>query len=174
VIKRFGDAESFLKKVSPSTQTDFAAHPDNAVMGDYPTLIDLKQAYGKNFAAIWLVAQIDNLTLFTGAKNITEQQHEELAKIIAAEYGYLKVTELLLFFYYFKTGRYGRFYGSVDPMVITCALRDFIKKRNVFIDQYEREQNNLQRELNKQGAITREQWLEQKKQLSLENKNEQE
>ena len=71
-------------------------------MGDYPTLTDLKQAYGKNFAAIWLVAQIDNLTLFTGAKNITEQQHEELSKIIAAEYGYLKVTELLLFFHRFK------------------------------------------------------------------------
>lgn len=172
MIKRFGDSESFLKKVSPSTQTSFASHPDNAVIGDYPTLTDLKQAYGKNFAAIWLVAQIDNLTLFTGAKNITEQQHEELAKIIAAEYGYLKVTELLLFFYYFKTGRYGRFYGSVDPMVITCALRDFIKERNVFIDQYERDQHNLQYELNKRNIMTHEQWLEYKKQHSLENKNE--
>lgn len=175
MIKRFGDSESFLKKVSPSTQTSFASHPDNAVMGDYPTLIDLKQAYGKNFAAIWLVPQIDNLTLFTGAKNITEQQHEELAKIIAAEYGYLKVTELLLFFHRFKAGHYGRFYGSFDPMVITCALRDFIKERNIFIDQYEREKKGREDESKqKLPTMTHEQWLEYKKQHSLENKNEQE
>ena len=163
MIKRFGDSESFLKKVSPSTQTGFAAHPDNAIMGDYPTLTDLKQAYGKNFAAIWLVAQIDNLTLFTGAKNITEQQHEELAKIIAAEYSYLKVTELLLFFHRFKAGHYGRFYGTVDPMVITCALKDFIKERNTFIDQFEREANDLKRELDKKvPTMSHEEYLKLK------------
>ena len=173
VIKRFGDSESFLKKVSPSTQTSFASHPNNAVIGDYPTLLDLKQAYGKNFAAIWLVPQIDNLTLFTGAKNITEQQHEELAKIIAAEYGYLKVTELLLFFHRFKAGHYGRFYGSVDPMVITCALHDFIKERNIFIDQYEREKKEREDESKpKLPTMTHEEWLEYKKQHSLENKDE--
>lgn len=163
VIKRFGDSESFMKKVSPSEQTGFAAHPDNAIMGDYPTLTDLKQAYGKNFAAIWLVPQIDNLTLFTGAKNITEQQHEELSKIIAAEYGYLKVTELLLFFHRFKAGHYGRFYGSVDPMVITCALRDFIKERNIFIDQYEREKKEREAESKpKVPTMTHEEYLKLK------------
>lgn len=136
-------------------------------MGDYPTLTDLKSAYGKNFAAIWLVPQIDNLTLFTGAKNITEQQHEELAKIISTEYGYLKVTELLLFFHRFKAGHYGRFYGSVDPMVITCALRDFIKERNIFIDQYERDANNLRREIDKQKPkVSYEEYLKLKQ---LEN-----
>lgn len=163
MIKRFGDAESFLKKVSPSTQTGFAAHPDNAIMGDYPTLTDLKQAYGKNFAAIWLVPQIDNLTLFTGAKNITEQQHEELSKIIAAEYGYLKVTELLLFFHRFKAGRYGRFYGSVDPMVITCALREFMRERNDMIAQYEQERRERESE-SKEPTMTHEEYLKLKEQ----------
>lgn len=149
MIKRFGDKDTFLKKVNPSTQSSFASRPDVAVMGDYPTLTDLRNAYGKNFPAIWLVAQIDNLTLFTGAKNITEQQHEELARIIAQEYKFLKVTELLLFFYRFKTGYYGRFYGAVDPMVITCALRDFMKERNIFISQHEDERNNREREAQK-------------------------
>ena len=167
MISRFGDSQAFLDKVNPSTQTAFAANPSKAVMGDYPTLTDLKSAYGKNFAAIWLVPQIDNLTLFTGAKNITEQQHEELAKIIATEYSYLKITELLLFFHRFKSGHYGRFYGSVDPMVITCALRDFIKERNIFIDQYERDANNLQREIDKQKPkVSYEEYLKLKQ---LEN-----
>lgn len=131
-------------------------------MGDYPTLADICIAYGKTFSFQWLVPQITDLTLFTGAKNLTKEQIRSLAKVVAAEYHYLKVTELLLFFHRFKTGRYGRFYSSVDPMVITCALRDFIKERNIFIDQYEREQNNLQRELIKsnQDKLTHEEWLE--------------
>ena len=163
MINRFGDSKAFLEKVNPSTQTAFAANPSKAVMGDYPTLTDLKSAYGKNFAAIWLVPQIDNLTLFTGAKNITEQQHEELAKIISAEYGYLKVTELLLFFHRFKAGHYGRFYGTVDPMVITCALKDFIKERNTFIDQFERDVNNIKREEEKSlPTMSHEEYLKLK------------
>ena len=172
VISLFGDSQAFLDKVNPSTQTAFASNPSKAVMGDYPTLTDLKSAYGKNFAAIWLVPQIDNLTLFTGAKNITEQQHEELAKIISTEYGYLKVTELLLFFHRFKAGHYGRFYGAVDPMVITCALKDFIKERNTFIDQYERDANNLKRELDKNvPTMSHEEYLKLKQ---LENKEDNE
>jgi hypothetical protein len=160
-----------LQKVNPQTQAAFAVKQQQAVMGDYPTLTDICMTYGKTFAEQWLYPQIADLAMFTGAKNLTKEQMRGLASVIAVEYRYLKVTELLLFFHRFKTGRYGRFYGSVDPMVITCAIRDFIKERNIFIDQYEREQNNLQRELNKQGAITREQWLEQKKQLSIEQKD---
>lgn len=142
-------------------------------MGDYPTLADICIAYGKTFSFQWLVPQITDLTLFTGAKNLTKEQIRSLAKVIAAEYHYLKVTELLLFFHRFKTGRYGRFYGSVDPMVITCALREFLSERNSLIDIYELEQRAEAIEQEKElPAMTREQWLEYKKQHSLENKND--
>lgn len=166
----------FLEKANPNRQVKAAQNLSDSIMGDHPTLADINIAYNdgqcKNAAAKWLSVHIGDLSKFTGAKNIDANQQRELARIIASAYGYLKVTELLLFFYFFKTGRYGRFYGSVDPMVITCALRDFIKERNIFIEQYEREQNNLQRERNKQGTMSYEQWLEYKKQHSLENKNE--
>lgn len=153
----------FLKKANPSTQAICGENPELAVTGDYPTLKDLKNAYGKNFAAIWLVPQIDNLTIFTGAKNITEHQHEELARIIAAEYGYLKFTELLLFFHRFKAGRYGRFYGSVDPMIITCALCDFLKDRKAIIYQHERKQKELERaDQAKLSRMTYEEYIAEK------------
>ena len=99
---------------------------------------DIETAYGKGFAAEWLLPHIARLSLFVGAKNMDIVQEKELAAIIAVEYSYLKITEILLFFHRFKTGRYGRFYGSVDPMVITCALRDFIKERNEEYFQYEK------------------------------------
>lgn len=154
----------FSEKANPNKQVKAAQNLYDSIMGNHPTLTDINIAYNdaqcKNAAAKWLSVHIGDLSKFTGAKNIDANQQRELARIIASAYGYLKVTELLLFFYFFKTGRYGRFYGSVDPMVITCALRDFIKERNVFIDQYERDQHNLQYELNKRNIMTHEQWLE--------------
>lgn len=154
--------DQFLNIVTPQTQASFAKRKDAAIMGNYPTLTDINTVYGKTFAEQWLYPQITDLSMFTGAKNINEEQVESLAAVIAAEYHYLKVTELLLFFYFFKTGRYGRFYGTVDPMVITLALRDFIKERNTFIDEYERNQNSLKCELDKLSPdnMTRDEWLE--------------
>lgn len=138
VIKRFGTDTQFKQKVNPSVQSFFAEKPEKAIMGDYPTLRDINVAYGKGFAVEWLLQHITNLALFCGVKNPTTEQMEELARVIAVEYHYLKITEILLFFHRFKTGRYGRFFGAVDPMVITCALRDFIKERNEEYFQYEK------------------------------------
>lgn len=149
-----------MQKVNPQTQAAFATKPQQTVMGDYPTLTDICQAYGKTFAEQWLYPQITDLSVFTGAKNLGKDQVRSLASVIAAEYRYLKVTELLLFFHRFKAGHYGRFYGSVDPMVITCALRDFIKERNMFIDQYEREKKEREAESKpKVPTMTHEEYL---------------
>lgn len=165
---KFGDCDSFLQKVNPQTQAAFATKPQQAVMGDYPTLTDICQAYGKTFAEQWLYPQITDLSVFTGAKNLGKEQVRSLASVIAAEYRYLKVTELLLFFHRFKSGHYERFYGSVDPMVITCALRDFIKERNTIIDQCERDANNQKYELeSKKPKMSYEEYLKLKE---LENK----
>lgn len=131
-------------------------------MGDFPTLADINAAYGKGFASDWLMPQIFNLVANCGAKNLTLEQEVELSRIIAAEYYYFKISELLLFFYRFKTGRYGRFYGSVDPMVITCALREFRRERNDLIDLYEQQRReDEEAEYNKaHPPMTREQYID--------------
>ena len=172
IVSKFGDKDQFLQKVNPKTQASFALKPQKAVMGDYPTLTDICLSYGKTFAEQWLYPQITDLSVFTGAKNLDKEQVRSLASVIAAEYRYLKVTELLLFFHRFKAGHYGRFYGSVDPMVITCALRDFIKERNNIIDQCERDANNQQYELqSKMPKMSYEEYLKLKQ---LENKEDNE
>lgn len=172
IVSKFGDKDQFLQRVNPQTQTSFALKPQRAVMGDYPTLTDICLAYGKTFAEQWLYPQITDLSVFTGAKNLDKEQVRSLASVIAAEYRYLKVTELLLFFHRFKAGHYGRFYGSVDPMVITCALKDFIKERNTIIDQCERDANNQRYELeSKKPKMSYEEYLKLKQ---LENKKDNE
>jgi len=164
ILSKYGDRDNFLKIVTPQTQASFAAKKEKAIMGDYPTLADICRVYGKSFSRQWLYPQIADLSMFTSSKNLNKQQQEALAAVIATEYRYLKVTELLLFFYFFKTGRYGRFYGNVDPMVVTCALRDFVKERNIFLEEYERSINNLKDELDKNNpnVVTYEEWLEMK------------
>lgn len=172
IVSKFGDKDQFLQRVNPQTQASFALKPQKAVMGDYPTLTDICLSYGKTFAEQWLYPQITDLSVFTGAKNLDKEQVRSLASVIAAEYRYLKVTELLLFFHRFKAGHYGRFYGSVDPMVITCALRDFIKERNNIIDQCERDENNQKYELqSKAPKMSYEEYLKLKQ---LENKEDNE
>ena len=158
-----------MLRVTPDTQPAFARKEDVAIMGDYPTLTDICQAYGPMFAAKWLMPQIADMSLFVGAKNLTQRQQMQLAEVIATEYHYLKVTELLLFFYRFKTGRYGHFYGAVDPMVVTCALRTFVQERNDLIAQYEQEQRERENEAERVAnpPITYEEYLKLKEQNKL-------
>lgn len=85
---------------------------------------------------MWLIAQLYDLCEYTGAKKMDVHQATMLAEVIAQEYGYLKVSELLLFFFRFKTGSYGRFYGAVDPLVITSALKEFMKERDWACQQH--------------------------------------
>lgn len=131
--------KDFMERVNPSAQPSFAKHPEKAIVGDYPLLADLDTTYGREASSTWLLAHVADMTMFTGAKNLDERQQEQLADVLAVECQGLKVTELMLFFYRFKTGRYGRFYGAVDPMVVTTALQDFLRERRELIEQHQDE-----------------------------------
>lgn len=130
IAAKYGDSQCFCAIVNPSEQIRFSRQPERACGGNYPTLAEITKTYGRDFDVEWLIPQIYDLSVFTGAKKkLSEEQQEMLARMIAAEYPQLKVTELLIFFYRFKTGRYGHFYGSVDPMVVMEALGVFLKER---------------------------------------------
>lgn len=160
VCQRFGTSDDFLHRVTPDTQAAFASRKEKAFTGDYPTLTDIRIVYGERFPEQWLTAQIADAALFAGARNLDKYQQQNLARLISVEYHYLKVTELLVFFYRLKLGCYGHFYANVDPMMITCALREFIKERNACIaehEQRERERREAE-DREKNPPITREEW----------------
>jgi len=76
---------------------------------------------------------------------------------------YLKVSELMLFFHRFKAGKYGEFYGVVDPQRIMSGLNMFLRERVEEIAQYERivaqkriEEESKQRD---ERCITHEEYL---------------
>nr|WP_232214834.1 DUF6633 family protein [Prevotella sp. oral taxon 472] len=162
-LARYGDRENFMCLFNPDRQVEFGEHPDRCHFGSAPTLGTLRQAYGKNMPTSWLVPQLLNLSEYCGCKNkLTDAQLEECARVIASEYSYLKTTELMLFFSRFKAGRYGRFYGNVDPMVITSALAVFRGERSESIARYDHEEMKKERETRASEAISYEVYIKLK------------
>jgi len=158
VTEAYGTKEQFLKAFNPGMQLKVCADPWQCILADVPTLSQLDAAYGEYAAASWLVPQLYDLSEFCGCRDkLQGVPLKQCAAIIAADYHYLKPTELMLFFHRFKQGRYGRFYGAVDPLVITTSLRDFIQERNAAILQHEQQQRQAEYEEYKKHAITYEQ-----------------
>ena len=114
----------------------------------------------------WLSAQITYLNSISGATQMTEMQMMMLVSNISQTYGYLKITELMVFFFQLAGGKYGKFFGAVDPMQIMVDLNEFMKYRSVMLDKIESDRRSAERNkmLNNPKCITREQYEAQKKQ----------
>lgn len=137
----------------------FGSDERQSIMGDYSTLVTLDMALGVNTASRWLVTLLGNLNMFIGAKNMDDSQTEWLARLLAQEYKDVKYSVIQLFFYKFKCGHFGKFYGMVDPMVITCALKDFMvecenKRQQYLCEEYD----HRKAEEDAERKSLREQW----------------
>ena len=136
---------------------------DACIFGKFPTLAELNKRFDNRFAAAWVMAHLHDLSEFCGCREkLNGQALKQCASIISMEFYYLKISELMLFFYRFKTGKYGRFYGSVDPLVITTALREFLIDRASAYARHEREEQVRQRMEWEKEAVSYEEYLRQK------------
>lgn len=139
-------AKDFLACVNPSAQTKLCNDEERCYFEPYPSLGKLNEVYGKNTAKAWLIPELVDLSEYCGVnRKITANQLSQCADIIANDYHYLKVSEMLLFFGKFKRCCYGRFYGTVDPLVIIEALKEFCRERNVAY--YNKELSESKRQL---------------------------
>jgi len=164
MIARYGDRQTFLSKFNPDLQMRICKDKQLCFFGDAPVLSELNMTYGEMTATMWLIPQLYDLSEYCGCKEkLQGRPLEQCASVIAAEFFYLKVSELMLFFYRFKTGRYGRFYGAVDPLVITSALRDFIRERNDVIFLHDQQERERQLAESRKGCVTREEYERLKK-----------
>lgn len=163
VRQKYGSRENFLVKLNPEAQILAGRHPDRAFFGDAPSLAVMKKTYGENMPTMWLMPQILDLVVYSNSKGtLNERQAEFLAEAIANEYFFLKASELLLFFYRFKLGRYGHFYGVVDPMKVTQALAEFVRERNAAIDAKRQEEEKEERERSAENAISLREYCRRK------------
>lgn len=159
LTERFGSVEVFLERFNPSFQMEICGDSNDCYFGEYPTLAEIRKNYGDKVPTSWLIPQLYNLSEYCGVKEKLEGAPlKETAFVIASTYYYFKVTELMLFFHRFKSGRYGRFYGNVDPLVITTALRDFAQERINAIVAKESEERDRELEEQWKNSITWEEY----------------
>lgn len=165
MINTYGDRTGFLTSFSPDKQVVFCIDEKEAIVSDSPTLTDMNTTYGKNTAVMFLIPQLFDLSEFCGAKEkFTERQIRETASLIATSYPWLKVKEVMTFFKQFKMGNYGHFYGSVDPMKVLCALKEFLSYRSEVYAEYE--QQKAQEKIAEDKllpTISYEDWVKEKK-----------
>lgn len=119
---RYGNAEKFLNTFKPDMQVMAARYTERAYFGTAPMLETVCLGYGELVVMVFICALLEDINLFVGVKEkMPVNRQRELSRLVLAEYPYLKVTELLLFFHRLKCGRYGRFYGMVDAFCHQCA-----------------------------------------------------
>lgn len=173
IINKYGDKDKFMLTFTCSHEKEYCKHVWRCIFGKAPTLSQVNATYGNSTSAAWIVPLIYDVSEFCGCKEkLNIQQTDDVAHIIANDYHWLKVTEVMLFFWWFKSGKYGKFYGSVDPMVITSALREFVQDRNAIIAK--RDSMELEKKENewKKTALTYEQWRELHKNDNKSENNE--
>lgn len=161
---KYGSSESFLAMFNPERQYIYCLYKDRCFCGSAPSLSVVSKCYGSNVSELFVSAQIKDLMEYTGNKGkLTIHQIDALSKVIVSTFYYLKVTELMYFFFLFKSGRFGSFYGSVDTIVITQSIREFLKIRNDEIESIERKRNQEEAERRNKdcakNAISYEEWV---------------
>ncbi len=156
MIQTYHSEDNFLALFNPSKQVAYTRDLAKAFRGTAPSLGLVAKAFGSCARDTWLDIQLTELAAFSGCKDkLTDHQVQGLIDIIAEEYSYLKVTELMYFFRKFKAGEYGKFYGAVDPITITCALKDFCDDRRTILSRLE----NAEKEKRERNDPEHIKWL---------------
>ena len=121
---KFTDFGEFQEFFSPVNQLQLVNNRPLCFFGPFPTLEQVNNYFDAHVAEVWLIDQIKDLCSFSMERELMNDYHlETLSSMIVDDYGYLKVSELSLFFYKAK-GK--KFYGKVSPSRILELLDEFI------------------------------------------------
>ena len=127
---RWPDKNRLLATFHINRMVDITRNPRRCYFTNAPTLAVVNLAYGNGTAQEWLTYMVTDISEFSGARNkITPGQITQLVQLITGNYWYLNMAEIMLFCRRFKSGCYGSFYSSVDPMTIMAGLKLFVRER---------------------------------------------
>lgn len=151
ILNKYPDPAQFILDYNPDLQFKLvrcnATHSELALNDSIPSLGLLSSTYGDETPIEWLKIQFGSLNDFAEVSTkIAKEQLSELSEIFLSEYYYINAAEICFFIARFKSGKYGRFYGSIDPLKITSAMLDYVSERRKDIERKERERYRNQRE----------------------------
>lgn len=168
-LERYGDFAAFCKVFDVSNMRRYCTQPARCVNGNAPTLATVKNTYGLPSAKLWLKALVVDYSATVvnrSDRRMTEAQIDDWVDTAITEWGYLSVTEWMLFFHKCKAGYFGSLYNDANYIRLSEMVREFIfgEYRKRIKDQFERECNEAMRareEAERKGkTITFEQFKE--------------
>lgn len=166
-------AENLMATFNPSRQSEMARRVDDVFGRSAPSVARFSAAFGEDKATAWLMIQLRAVGEYAGAKDKQSvEQLRDTANVIAVEFGYLTLPELMLFFHRLKSGYYGHFYGAVDGIQICEGLREFLSYRRDQLNRLEREANEraraAQEERDKAECISYSEYLRRKEVINAQ------
>ena len=163
ILTEHPNGAEYLGKFSASRMVQYCRAVDRCFTGSAPMLGELCEAYGENLVVTWLSSLIYDLNEFVGQRQQTPQQSDALAWMLLDEAKQYKLTEVMFFFYRYKQGLQGEFYGGVNSGKVLNDLKKFKEVQGEILHRcYERERiarEEAERANRKKTAITREEYM---------------
>jgi len=131
LLKRYGDYKELLTLYNPDHMAVFASAPYGGFDQESPMLMELQECWGVNVARSWLKNFVLMLQSYCNiAQLLDERQMKLFIDMFLHGHSYLKMSEVMIFFFKMMHGEYGQFYGAADPMQIFSFLDKFLAERN--------------------------------------------
>ena len=142
MLQKYPTYKDFCNVFNEKCENLICQYPTACILGASPTLIQIDMMYGSLTSTEWLINMVADVSLNCGLKNdASEDQLLQTATAISTRYKWLKVGELILFFFNFKAGYYERFYSRFDPQVIIRSIKTFLEERASVIDEHVKAKN---------------------------------
>lgn len=164
---------ALMRVYNPAMQVKYGSHPERCIMGTAPSLAKIRKEYGEQVALDWLRVELNDYQNFVAVKDENETPQEvldEMAALVLSDFYFLKLSEVMLFFKWLKTGRYGEIYGRINPTSFFRALRSFQRDRGEIIARVENERRMARYEAESKRSVTYEEYQKNKEAKKLEQK----
>jgi hypothetical protein len=120
------------------------------IAADNPNLIEINAVYGSGSAESIIEAALIQTNIMLNLRDeskISGPQAEYYSEVIFEACKILSLPELGDMFNNILAGKYGKFYGNVDPMELTRWCREYVRSRSKIIledkELYRREEARL-------------------------------
>lgn len=123
--------QEFIEAFKPSQAYVMALNEKECHNGTFNLRMATAE-YSLEFVGNWVDSLVMDFVSFAMLKcSFSLEQRKNLAMTIIVSHQRMLCSELLLFFLKAKSGAFGKFYGTLEPMDITTKLLEWSQKCNV-------------------------------------------
>lgn len=143
-LEKYGDFGAFCNVFAVENMRRYCEHPARCVNGNAPSLATVKNTYGLPSAKLWLKSLVVDYcatVVNRSDRRMTEEQIDDWVDLAIGEWGYLSVTEWMLFFQKCKAGYFGSLYNDANYIRLSEMVNGFVygEYRQRLKDQFEQE-----------------------------------